>query len=345
MIRFPALPDIQRLRLPTLFKKTEAPKSPPVAHAPGVAPIYTPAPAPRKRAGQKLWVGYHEIGGRFEIDTADYTDDGHRDAVFAASGMGKSYLTGVLLEQMLDAGAVVFVLDPEGEYHTLSEHYPMLIIGGDKRNTKLDLDTVTPESFIQLSTIVLKEGVSVVLDLSARPRPQQQTAFIYAVDSLFSAMDAEEFRRPIKLVVEEARIFAPQSGMKDLVNLEGKTSLSVLQDVATRGRKRGLHLLTATQRPAGLNKDISSQCNRYWFGGVKDARDCNALKPYLDEAGVTPEEIRALQKGQFFFYGAGQTVKIRVKERKCRHAGKTPATDMDKPRASRKRVQEIAEGL
>lgn len=345
MIRFPALPEFPRLKLPTLFQKVPRHQSPPVAHAPGVTPVYMPVPAQR-RTGSGLWVGHDDLGGKFYIHPEDYVKDGHRDAVFAASGMGKSYLTGVLVEEMLDTGAVVVIMDPEGEYHTLAERYPILILGGDKSNSRFDLGSATPENFQRLSKVILKEGVSVIIDLSSRPRQEQQTIFIYAVDSLFSAMDCADLRRPIKLVVEEARIFAPQNGTKGLVELEGKTSLSVLQDVFTRGRKRGCHGLTATQRPAGLSKDISSQCNRYWFGGVKDSRDCNALKPYLDEAGVTPEEIRALHPGEFYFYGNGQTVKIRVKERKCRHGGGTPEETADKPRASKKRVQEIiAEGF
>ena len=42
-------------------------------------------------------------------------------AILAMSGSGKSYATGVLIEELVDQGFPVVVIDPHGEYATLAE--------------------------------------------------------------------------------------------------------------------------------------------------------------------------------------------------------------------------------
>jgi Helicase HerA, central domain len=73
-------------------------------------------------------VGY-QVGENFWLDPADYERSGHRDVILASSGMGKSYLAAVLMEAMLDKGEMLIIIDPEGENHTLAEHYPVRIVG------------------------------------------------------------------------------------------------------------------------------------------------------------------------------------------------------------------------
>ncbi len=355
MLKLPrlTLPTLN-LKLPKLFS-TNKPPRPTLGKAPVVSvpqPVYCrveEVPPTRPR----LFLGYGKDGSRFGIDPADFEKDGGRDAIFASSGMGKSYLTGLFVEQTIECGGLVYVIDPEGEYHTLAERYPVLIVGGRHANCGLSLDPQEVDGeivdntgdFRRLAETVLSEGLSVVFDLSERSEQNQQEAFIRIVGSLFSSMDSEELRRPIKLVVEEARIFAPQQS-SNLAKIDGQTSLSILQHVATRGRKRGLDLLTATQRPAAISKDVISQCNRWWLGGVKSSRDCHALKPFLLEAGVTPEQIRALKPGQFYYYAGGHPVLIKTRRRKCRHAGSTPTATRTLPRVdNRKDLEAISKKI
>src|SRR5205085_12277012 len=128
--------------------------------------------------------------------------------------------------------------------------------------------------------------------------------------------------------------------------LDGETCLSVLEDIATRGRKRGLNLLVATQRPASISKDILSQCNRWWFGGMTSTQDCKAMKDYLSEAGISEEQIRELERGNFYYYAHGKTVKLKSRTRKCRHGGSTPTTQtLLTKRPSKAQVQAMAKKL
>ncbi len=316
-------------------------------------PVEPPAPP-----SKLLHVGeVATTGKRFTIDPADYAESGDRDVILASSGMGKSYLAGVLVEETIEAGGLVFIIDPEGENHTLAERYPMLIIGGGNATTDIDLDTLSPERLDEIVDTVLSEGLSTIFNLSGRTNKNQQALFSMIARSFFRAQENPENRRPVKMIVEEARVFAPQKAAQ-VSATDGESSLLVFEDIATRGRKRGVNFLMATQRPASINKDVLSQCNRFWFGGMQSSQDCDAMKPYLRDAGISEDQIRALRKGQFYFYSEGRTTLINVKKRKCAHGGATPDQQKDwkvvrskkdaaaiAAKIGGKRVQEIAEGL
>jgi 5-bromo-4-chloroindolyl phosphate hydrolysis protein len=265
------------------------------------------------------------VSKTFQVDYADYAATGERDAILASSGMGKSYLTGVLMEETLENGGLLCVIDPEGEHFTLAERYPMLIIGGDHGNIPMEEDAV--ELVIDA---MLSAGLSAVFDLSEFLDNEQQHLYAVIADKLFNA--EQKYRRKIRLVVEEAQIYAPQRMAGGPSGGRGakKTMDPVLasQKIAKRGRKRAIDSLWATQRPASISKDILSQCNRFWFGGITSEQDYKAIKSFLTEAGISFTDIKALQPGQFYFYGKGHTEIIQVRKRICKHAGATPEAGM-----------------
>lgn len=285
-----------------------------------------------------LSIGEEVAGNKpFYLDAREWADDGDRDVILASSGFGKSYLAGVIAEEVIESGGLLFIMDPEGETHTLAEYYskkakqdenaPMVwIVGGAHRTVNLELDEATQADIDEIVKMILTLGVSIIWDLSGRTQKDQQALFTLIAGSLFSVQDNEALRRPVKFIVEEARVFAPQKASV-LPRVNGETCLSVFDNIASRGRKRGINMLLATQRCANVNKDIISQANRWWFGGVRSSQDCDALRPYLAEAEVSIEdsEIKALKAGEFFYCGKGQPVKIRTRKRRSKHGGKTPS--------------------
>jgi uncharacterized protein len=278
----------------------------------------------------------------FSLNPSHFETTGARDAILASSGMGKSFLTGVLMEETLLHGGLVCVIDPEGENHTLAERFPLLIVGGEQATVDLNLDTADSEDYRALLETVLTEGISVLFDLSGRPNRRQQALYRDIVVTLFLMQEDPQLQRPIKLIVEEARIYAPQKGLSAK---DGPTSLTVSEDIATRGRKRGIDLLIASQRPAGVNKDVLSQCNRFWFGGMQSTQDAEAMEPYLKDAGITFEEIRQLEPGEFYYSFQGKTQKVKVRPRLCTHGGTTPKAKRSRPVATQDDLPAILEGL
>jgi len=209
-----------------------------------------------------------QVSKNFSVPLADFLSTGERDAILASSGMGKSYLTGVLLEETLENGTLVCIIDPEGEHFTLAEKYPCLIIGGEHAHVPFDPAGV--ELYIEA---MITTGLSTIFDLSDYIDTEQQDYYAIIGDALFRL--EQKYRRKVRLVVEEAQIYAPQNGGGGAGKKKNKglDAITVSQRIAKRGRKRALDSLWATQRPASLSKDILSQCNRFWFGGITSELD------------------------------------------------------------------------
>jgi len=286
---------------------------------------------------QILKVGHNvETGAPFEINLKDYEDSGERDAILASSGMGKSYLAGVLLEETLETGGLVCVIDPEGEWYTLADRYPLIVAGGD--HATVTLEPSDEEKIEEVLRTVLTRGVSVVFDLSDMIEGEQTETYAIIAEKLFELENS--LKTKIRLVVEEAQVFAPQTGAGG--SKEGPNSLSMSQHVAKRGRKRALDSLWATQRPASINKNILTQCNRFWFGGITAEQDYKAIKSFLDTAGVSFDQIKALKRGQFYFSTTGKPAElVQVRKRYCKHGGGTPKRQVNVPRATKEDLQGI----
>lgn len=258
-----------------------------------------------------------QVSKSFSVPLEEWTTTGERDAILASSGMGKSYLTGVLMEETLENGGMLCIIDPEGEHFTLAERYPMIIVGGERGNLPLEEDAID----LYIDTM-LQNGLSAIFDLSDYIDYEQQQLYGVIVDALFHA--ETKYRRKIRLVVEEAQIYAPQRMAGGANSKKGVDPVLASQKIAKRGRKRAIDSLWATQRPASISKDILSQCNRFWFGGITSEQDYKAIKPFLTEAGISFANIKALHPGEFYFYGKGQTKLIKIRKRFCKHAGATP---------------------
>jgi hypothetical protein len=284
-----------------------------VKAATGQSPDKTLTNFDRSKLPPGLLVGHNTF-----VPYSDYAATGERDAILASSGMGKSYLTGVLMEETLENKHLLCVIDPEGEHFTLAERYPMIIVGGEHAHLPMDDDAI--ELCIET---MLNHGLSLVFDLSEFLDEEQTRWYAKIADALFVA--EQQHRRKVRIVIEEAQIYAPQrSGGAAAKKNKQLDPVMVSQKLAKRGRKRAIDSLWATQRPASLNKDILSQCNRFWFGGITAELDYNAIKPFLTEAGISFAQIRALKPGQFYLYGKGKSQLVDVRKRHCRHAGATP---------------------
>lgn len=279
-----------------------------------------------------------KVGRGFSVPLDSWATTGERDAILASSGMGKSYLTGVLIEETIENGGLVCVIDPEGEHFTLAERYPMMVIGGEHGNLPLEEDMI--DLYIEA---MLQQKLSAVFDLSEYLDEEQQQLYAIIAEHLFQL--EQKYRAKVRIVVEEAQIYAPQRGVGGRPKKGQKNPVQMSQKIAKRGRKRAIDSLWATQRPASLNKDILSQCNRFWFGGITSEQDYKAIKPYLNQAGISFEAIKALNPGEFYYYGKSETRLVKVRKRLCKHAGATPEVGMQFSATGSNSLNEALSGL
>jgi len=265
------------------------------------------------------------------LSLADYARTGLRAGIWASSGRGKSFGVGVLCEELLAAGIPVIALDPEGEIFTLRERFRVLVLGG--AHADLPLPTGDPAVTLAL-TKALDEGLGLVLDLSDRPtsRAQQEAAYPF-LERLWSLLT--ERRAPAALVVEEVHVFAPQSG--------SSVTSDILHRFAKQGRKRGVVLVTASQRTQAVSKELMSQLNFQAIGGFEIERDYDAVKAMVD--GHSFDEFRALPVGEFFFSSVARFGRWR--QRHTTHGGDAPSWtgEVDSPRRTDSKLGTLIDEL
>lgn len=228
------------------------------------------------------------LGNNFKVDLPTLIET--RLLIAANSGGGKSWALRKLLEET-HGEVQQIVIDLEGEFYTLREKFDDYLLIGKGG----DMPTQTRAAAL-LATKLLEINVSAIIDLSELKFHERKHFVRLFLESLIEA--PEETRHPVMIVIDEAHHFAPQVG-------ESEATGAVI-DLMTRGRKRELCGVLATQRISKLHKDAIAECNNKMFG--RTAQDID-VKRTSDELGFAKsareafETLRNLAAGEFFAFG------------------------------------------
>ena len=229
-----------------------------------------------------------------------------RTCVIGQSGSGKSYLIAALCEKLLEKNIAFCIVDTEGEYFSLKQKFEVLWIGG--KNADVDIETIDVSELIRKS---IQENVPLILDVS--DAMDERKAVADFAGKLYEA--GTEVRQPYLLIIEEADKFVPQS----------KDSIKEIEEISKRGRKRGIGLLVATQRPSLVNKNVLSQCGNRFIGKLATENDLKAVDLFFSNRKEL-EALPGLTQGEFFLSGGFVKEKVKMKsiERATQHKGLTP---------------------
>jgi hypothetical protein len=232
-----------------------------------------------------------------------------RTFICSMTRYGKSYCLRKIAEQLFGKTGII-IIDPEGEYSSLREKFPFLIVGQD-----IPLNPDTAE-FIAETT--LKENLSIIIDSSSADTIDEQEFVQRFLDRF---MDLELKKKKSYLVmVEEADEFAPEKGVYK------SKSLRSLINLAKKGAKRGMGLILASQRPAMISKTVLSQCVNQIIGHTEWSGDLKVLQQYLRIESDTISKISEFEAGEFYLKGnfveSPQIAKINPVE--TAHLGGTP---------------------
>ncbi len=237
---------------------------------------------------------------------------------------GKSYSNRRIVEQLVGSAGIV-IIDVEGEYGSLREKFPFLIIGKD---VPLQLETA---EFMAETT--LKEDLSVIIDLSMTDEDVGKE-YIAAFVDRFMFLETK-LRKPYLVVCEEMDEYGPERGIAKA------TSLKSLRNLAKKGGKRGIGMIVTTHRPAWVSKGIISQCTTLkMIGHVEWESDLDTLREFLQIAptilrrpkknGVPIDDgkphIDCLEPGQFYIAGSAVEKNdfVKVGTVVTTHLGSTP---------------------
>jgi len=172
-----------------------------------------------------------------------------RSFITGKSGSGKSNTASVVIENLLDSGFPVLIVDTDGEYYGLKEEYEILHAGADD---ECDI-VVSPEHAEKLATLALEQNVPIILDVSGYLEEDTANELLLEVVKQLFAKE-KRLKKPFLLVIEECHEYIPEGGGMDET---GK----MLIKVGKRGRKHGLGIVGISQRPADVKKDFITQCD------------------------------------------------------------------------------------
>lgn len=138
-----------------------------------------------------------------------------------------------------------------------------------------------------------------VLDLGGFELPVERSAVALAV--LRRLWADREQRRPVLVVIDEAHNVCPREPEDELQTLV----VQELVRIAGEGRKYGLHLLLATQRPAKIHPNVLSQCDNLVLMRMNSSAD---LAHVASGFSFAPEPLVGLaagfRKGEALIAGA-----------------------------------------
>lgn len=204
------------------------------------------------------------------------------------SGGGKSWLLRRMLEQTASHVQQI-VLDIEGEFSTLREKFDYVICAPQGADA-----VATPQTATVLARRLRETRVSAIIDMYELKMHERRRFVRLFLDELIET--PKTMWHPALVVIDEAHHFCPEKGEAE--------SFSAVIDLASRGRKRGLACLLATQRLSKLHKDAAAECLNKAIG--RTGLDVD-VKRAADELGMNPREaiqtLRNLDPGEFFCFG------------------------------------------
>ena len=109
---------------------------------------------------------------------------------------------------------------------------------------------------------------------------------------------------PLLLVYEEAHKYVPNSDLSRY-----RASKQSIERIAKEGRKYGVTLLLASQRPSEISETIFAQCNNFLALRLTNPNDQNYVKRLLpDTSGSLVEKMSSLRAGECILVGDAVTI-------------------------------------
>jgi DNA helicase HerA-like ATPase len=285
----------------------------------------------------KVLLGQTLKGNDAELDLQELITG--RTLLCSISRWGKTWTARRIVEQLFGKTGIIIV-DVEGEYATLRDRYPLLIIGKDI--------AVVPESAEFLADQVLEHDLSAII---AGSDPQLDIAafqeFLARFIDRFIAVETK-MRKPYLWILEEADELAPETGIARSI------CLGQIRKLVKKGGKRGLGTIVLTQRPAFVSKFVISQCPNKVIGRTEWPDDLAVLRKfariprkYADPESKDPHALKNLEKGQFYVSGdfIAKDELVKVGPVVTKHLGATPDIVPPAPKELKDVLQQLSDKL
>ena len=201
-------------------------------------------------------------------------------------GSGKSYTSGVMMEEFNRLGLQFVCIDPLDAHGHLSSLDGIESISPSKQET------------INMGKLISKlkrNNNSLVINMAGLPLEMQQKLIAEYCEAL---LQADLGNKGLMTFFEECQDFIPQMGRP--------TSFAPIVRLCKLGRAKGYGAMLISQRPAAVSKEALSQASIYMVHNVINTKDLEALKDQLS-FGTDKTTIKKILDG-ITYADAGEMV-------------------------------------
>lgn len=236
-------------------------------------------------------------------------------AILAKKGSGKTYTARGIVERLLAMERRVLILDPLSTWWGLrssadgqSPGFPVAVFGGPHGDMPMTEAMAEP-----LAGIIARENLPAVIDIGDMTKAAQMRI----VRDMLAELYAKN-RDPLTIVLEEADEFAPQQPRDG----DSMQVFSQVDRIARRGRAFGFRLISITQRPARLHKDVLTQLSTLIAMRTSSPQDREAIKSWVEgnadraKAREVMDSLAALPVGEGWVWAPDFDVLERTKFQK-----------------------------
>lgn len=211
-------------------------------------------------------------------------------AVLGKTGAGKTSTAKLLVEQVVESGSRVCILDPvKSDWWGLTSSadgkragLPFHILGGKHGHVSLH-----PQAGNAIGEIVASGQLPLsILDMSDFEMGGLQQFFVHFAPALLRKM-----RGVLYLVIEEAHEFAPKEragfGQENM-------AIHFAKKLATAGRSKGIRMIIATQRTQALHNAVLGSCETMIAHRLISPADQEPVAKWL-RANLTKEKAKEVE--------------------------------------------------
>ena len=201
---------------------------------------------------------------------------GHHIAVLGATGSGKSYTVGVIIEELLDAGIPVVVIDPHGEYYGFAYskdgvthskydiyHYRLFDKSGTTELLRINLNNLNADSIAELIGATDVQADLLFLMVNALRKAKQKITIKNLLASVENIASEWNFAKRTQLalkrrlmLLEEMNIISEHFDIRDLVHPGALTIVDLSEDIEEKTRQSLVGILLDNLFKARKNKEI-----------------------------------------------------------------------------------------
>jgi hypothetical protein len=132
------------------------------------------------------------------------------------------------------------------------------------------------------------------------------TKLVYEIQRLNDKRDAV----PIVLVCDEAHVYIPNDFK---LSASQRRMVEIFEDIAKEGRKFGVTMFVASQRPSELNRTIMAQCANFIVGKMNNENDKAMIKGMMPDGSETViDETAMFSPGDVLVIGDAVPIPLKI---------------------------------